>query len=318
MKAVRCDGQGGVHVVAVDRPQGDAGDVVVKVASAGICGSDLHLLEGAFPVPATLGHEVAGWLPDGRAVAVEPLAPCGHCDGCTRGDYNLCRLGPSIILGTSRDGGMAEEMLVPERAIVPLPGGVAPRDACLVEPLAVAQHGLRIAGAKGLGKALVVGGGSIGLCATAALVHGGVATALDARHEHQREAGRRLGAQPVDEGGDYDLVVDAAGTKSALERAVALCRPGGTLLLVATYWAGLELPGFALALKEVRVVPASLYSDAGGERDIEHAVRILAGTPELASTLITHRFPLDAAPEAFAAAADRSAGAIKVVLEPGS
>lgn len=312
MRAVRCQGHE-VSVVDVPAPEGEG--VRVRVASAGICGSDLHLLAGPFPVTATLGHEVAGWLPDGRPVAIEPLAPCGHCPACTTGDYNLCVRGPAIVMGTSLDGGMADEMLVPARSIVPLPAGVAAADACLVEPLAVAVHGLRIAGVRGGERVAIVGAGAIGLCAAAAAHASGAATAVVARHDAQREAARRIGVRDPD-GGSYDCVIDAAGTASSLEKCVELCRPGGRLLLLATYWEGLTLPGFALCLKEVRVLPASMYSKAGAVRDVEAAAAVLGRRPELAGILITHRFPLDAAPETFAAAGDRASGAIKVVLEP--
>lgn len=312
MRAVRCQGHA-ARVVEVPAPEGQG--VRVRVASAGICGSDLHLLAGAFPIAATLGHEVAGWLPDGRPVAIEPLSPCGHCPPCAAGDYNLCARGPAMVMGTSLDGGMADEMLVPARSIVPLPAGVAAADACLVEPLAVAVHGLRLAGLRGGERVAIVGAGAIGLCAAAAAVASGAATSVVARHDAQREAARRIGASEPD-GGSHDCVIDAAGTASSLERCVELCRPGGRLLLLATYWEGLALPGFALCLKEVRVLPASMYSTAGAVRDIEAAAAILGRRPELAAMLITHRFPLDAAPEAFATAGDRASGAIKVVLEP--
>ena len=132
MKAVRCcDKQ--VQVVDIPAPSGEG--VRVKVASAGICSSDLHMIDAGFPLLATLGHEVAGTLSDGRAVALEPIAPCGHCDMCVQGDYHLCRLGPGMVHGVALDGGMAEQMLVPERCIVPLPNNVSAADACLVEPL---------------------------------------------------------------------------------------------------------------------------------------------------------------------------------------
>ena len=312
MRAVRCVGDS-VDVIEVPAPTGDG--VRVRVASAGICGSDLHMLSSSFPVSGTLGHEVAGLLPDGRAVAVEPLAPCAHCPACIGGDYNLCVRGPAIVMGVSLDGGMADEMLVPERCIVPLPAGVVAGDACLVEPLAVVVHGLRRAALRGDERVAIVGAGAIGLCAVAACCAAGAHTAIVARHDAQREAARRIGGTEVD-GGTYDLVIDAAGTASSLEQCVNLCRPGGRLLLVATYWDRLELPGFALCLKEVQVIPASMYSAAGAVRDIETAAAILGRRPELAEILITHRFPLDAAVEAFSVAADRASGAIKVVLEP--
>ena len=139
MRAVRCQ-QGSVEVAEVPAPVGDG--VRVRIRSAGICGSDLHMIAGGFPVAHTLGHEMSGELDDGTAVAIEPLAPCGDCEFCASGDYNLCRSGPDIVMGVGRDGGMADEIRVPERCLVRLPGGVDVRDACLVEPLAVAVCGL--------------------------------------------------------------------------------------------------------------------------------------------------------------------------------
>lgn len=310
MRAVRVR-DGSVEVASVPVPTGPG--VRVRIRAAGICGSDLHMLALGFPVAGTLGHEMAGLTDDDTPVAIEPIQPCGACDACVAGDTQLCRLGPQMMMGTALDGGMADEVRVPASCLVPLPSGVSVGDACLVEPLAVAVHGLRIAG--GADRVAVVGGGSIGLCAVAAARDAGARVDLEARHPLQRLAGGRLGAGRAPDG-EYPLVVDAAGSESSLARAVALCRPGGTLLLLSTPWEGLVLPGFALCLKEVRVVPASLYGRAGGARDVERAAAILGRTPGLAASLITHRFPLEGAVEAFRAAGDRAAGAIKVVLEP--
>jgi threonine dehydrogenase-like Zn-dependent dehydrogenase len=312
MRALRCR-EGRVELQQVPAPSGDG--VRIRIRSAGICGSDLHLVASPFAPRRTLGHEMAGLLPDGRAVAIEPLIPCAVCEPCRAGDYNRCVQGPAIVVGLAHDGGMADEILLPERCLVPLPAHVPAADACLVEPLAVAVHGLRRAGLRGDQRVAVVGGGSIGLCALAAAAASGAEVALVARHEAQRAAGERLGGR--EPSGSYDLVIDAAGTKSALETAVSLCRSGATLLLLASYWDNvLTLPGLALCMKEVNVVPASMYGRSGSARDVDVAASILASRPELAASVITHRFPLDAAAEAFRVAADRKAGAIKVVLEP--
>ncbi len=312
MRAVRAHDRV-VEVVDVPAPSGDG--VRVRIRSAGVCGSDLHLVDSGFAAGRTLGHELAGLTPDGTPVAIEPILPCGHCPNCQRGAYNLCALGPGILIGVSHDGGMAEEVLVPERCLVPLHPAVPVTNASLVEPLAVCVHGMRRARLRGGERVAVVGGGTIGLCSVVAARAAGAHVDLVARHDAQREAGARLGAG--EPSGTYDLVVDAAGTKSALDAALPLCRPGARLLLVATYWGGLELPGFPLCLKEVDVIPASLYGRDGASRDIDVAASILAQAPEIADALITHRFPLEAAREAFATAADRKSGAIKVVLEPG-
>jgi threonine dehydrogenase-like Zn-dependent dehydrogenase len=311
MRAVRCS-EGSLEVVDVPAPSRPG--VRVRIRSAGICGSDLHLVDSGFPLGHTLGHEMAGELADGSGVAIEPLIPCGACDICAEGAYNRCRSGSGIIMGIGFDGGMAEEVVVPERCLVPLAPGVAARDACLVEPLAVAVHGLAAAGLRAGQRVAVVGGGSIGLCAVACAVEAGAEVALLARHDSQAAAGERLGARAG--AVEYDLVVDCAGTPSALEQAVALCRPGGCLLLLATYWQGLTLPAFALSMKEVRVIPSNMYARTGAGRDVDAAAALLAQRPEIAATVITHRLPLEAAAEAFAIAADRRAGAIKVVLEP--
>jgi len=311
MQAVRAHDRG-VEVVDVPRPTGDG--VRVRVRAAGICGSDLHLIEMGFALGHTLGHEMAGLTPDGTPVAIEPLLSCGQCANCMAGAYNLCDLG-AAILGIAHDGGMAEEIVVPEHRLVPLHPAVPVTNASLVEPLAVVVHGLRRAGLRGGERVAVVGGGSIGLCSVVAAHAAGAHVDLVARHDTQRAAGERLGAGEASD--TYDLVIDAAGTKSALETALPLARPGARLLLVATYWGGLELPGFPLCLKEVDVIPASLYGREGASRDVDVAASILAQDPAIADAIITHRFPLDAAREAFATAADRKSGAIKVVLEPG-
>jgi len=313
MRAVRCI-EGQARVVDVPRPSSDDIDaVVVKVASAGICGSDLHLLP--MGLPATFGHELAGLLPDGRAVAVEPLAPCAECASCVAGDYHRCVLGPGIVFGVGRDGGMAEECLVPLSALSPLPAGVAVSDGCLVEPLAVAVHGVRRGGIAGGDRVAVIGGGTIGQTALVAAQAAGATVDLVARHDRQKEAAARLGAGEATDG--YDVVIEAAGTASALADAVRRCRPGGTVVLLASYWDGtVELPGLEVTMKEITLVPAVMYNRSGPSRDIDVAVAMLAARPELPGTIITHRFPLDAATEAFAVASDRAAGSIKVVLEP--
>lgn len=288
---------------------------MVDVRSAGICGSDLHMIEHGFPIPGTLGHEVAGTLRDGRAVALEPLAPCGHCDMCLRGDYFSCRRGAGMLYGVSLDGGMADRILVPERCIVPLPNNVRVEDACLIEPLAVAVHGIDTLDLTPASRVAVVGAGAVGLAATAVLTSRLKDVHVAARHPAQQDAVQRLGAMLEPEG-EFDVVVECAGNSAALAEAARLCRPGGVVLLLATYWEEVSLPAADVCLKSLRIYASFLYGRRGLVRDVEAAAYLLAHRPELADILITHRLPLDAATEAFAVAADRRAGAIKVVLEP--
>jgi L-iditol 2-dehydrogenase len=312
MKAVRCcDKQ--VQVVEVPAPSGDG--VTVNVRSAGICGSDLHMVNAGYDLPSTLGHEVAGTLSDGRAVALEPVAPCGHCDMCAQGDYELCRLSAGMVYGIGLDGGMAEQIIVPERSIVVLPNNVSASDACLVEPLGVAAHGIRMLDLKSNSRVAIIGAGAVGLAAAAVLTPFVATVDIAARHDVQKQAAERLGAG-LNPGGEYDFVVECAGNSEALAQAARLCKPGAVILLLANYWDGATFPAFEVGLKALKIYASFMYGRQGLVRDVDIAAQLMAQRPELADIMITHRLPLDAAAEAFAIAADRKAGAIKVVLEP--
>ena len=319
MKAVRClDGR--MQLCDVPTPVPGNGQVLVAVASAGICSSDLHMARlGLLDPQVTVGHEIAGHLTDGTPVVVEPVTPCGQrCAFCDGGDYNLCPTSVRQVLGIGADGGMAEYVAADAAGIVPLGGiGDGIRDASLVEPLAVGVHGLRVANpGAGARRILVIGGGALGLCAAAAACHDGAEVAVLARHDAQRAAADRIGAgEPGD--GRYDVVVDAAGTPEALAEAARRARRGGTLLLLANYWGtDIVLPGGSVMFKELRILTGIMYGRGPSGRDIDAAAAVLENNPEVARALVTHRFPLDAVDEAFAAAARRSEGAIKVVLDP--
>jgi threonine dehydrogenase-like Zn-dependent dehydrogenase len=312
---VRANGQGGVAVVDVEpaAPAHATDPVRVRVRSCSICASDLHL--AAWNLPVTLGHEFAGVLDYGRVVAVQPNAWCGVCDACVAGATQLCRVGASRMHGVSVDGGLADEVVVDRRSLVPLPPGVDPTIGALVEPLAVGTHAAGRAGAEPGDRVLVIGGGAIGLSAVAALGTRGLDVDLVARHPHQRASGERLGAG-ASLADEYAAVVDAAGTQSSLDDAVARVRPGGAVVVVATYWDPVTI-GAALLTKEARIIPSAMYGhDHGGASEFESAAALLAARPEIVDALVHHRFGLDDAPEAFRVAGDRTTGAIKVMLEP--
>ena len=312
MKAVRFS-EGKVVVIEVDPPRGDG--IRIKIASTGICGSDLHMLAGGYPVPVTVGHEMAGITEDGTPVAIEPTTPCGHCPYCVKGEYNLCELGPQVIFGVGKDGGMAEQLIVPDRCLVPLPAGLPVENACLIEPLAVAVHGLHLAQLSEADRVAVIGGGSLGLCAVAVAKVVTNDVCLMARHDAQKSAGERLGARlQVD--GAFDLAIDCAGTSESMAQTVQLCKPGARVLMLATYWQGLTLPAFEVSMKELRMVNATTYCRHRMARDVDIAAALMARNPRIAESIITHRLPLEAAVEAFAIAGNRAQGAIKVVLTP--
>ena len=309
MHAVYFD-DGKVEFREIDKPSDEG--ICVRVKSAGICGSDLHMLEMKFPGSFIAGHEIAGLLDDGTAVAVEPTIPCGECEYCRAGKYNLCP--QLLVFGIARNGGMADEVIVPERCLVYLPANVDVKDACFIEPLAVAVHGMRKAEIKPGQRVAVIGGGTIGLCSVAVAIANHTEVGLSARYDHQVEIGRSFGAGEIE--GQYDLVVESAGTDSALNKAMGMCRSGGKILILGTYWAGVSFPQLTAMIKEITIINSYMYAESEGIRDFDVAAALLSRNPGIAGALITHRFPLNEAVKAFSVACDRKSGVIKAVLEP--
>lgn len=309
MRGVRSiDGK--AAVLDLDDPTSDW--PVLEVASTSICGSDLTLL--GWNLPVTLGHEIAGML-EGRAYCVEPTVRCGQCDQCLLGAPQRCRgETPHGIIGVAFDGGLAERVAVPPQCLVALPDGLDVRDASLVEPLAVSWHALRKVAAAPGERVLVVGGGSVGLLAVAAAAAMGLEVDLEARHDHQRAAGERLGAGVPR--GQYDITVEAAGTDTALATCVRKAAPGGRIALVGMAADDRRVPSIPFVMNELSMVGCNCYDNGAGGHEFAQSAAVLADNPQIAQTVITHRFALDDAAEAFRVAGDRAGGAIKVVLEP--
>ncbi len=315
MLAVKFDSK---NVLVEELPAPSGGDVLVRVRACGICGSDITILDSGFPIYGIPGHEIAGELMDGTPVAIEPIDACGRCRYCVEGNYQVCPSGADKIYGIGLHGGMAEQIRVPARCLVPLPRELDARSGFLVEPLAVAIHGVRRARIEKSMRVLVVGAGTIGLCAAVAVNAAEAEVAVVARHAAQIEAGEKLGVEIVggESRGEYDVVIDCAGSASATEMACESLRPNGTLLLLAPSWETIEIPGLVSIARELEFVVSKMYGRVGSLRDIDAAAALLGAREEVSDALISHRFPLADAPRAFETARDRKSGAIKVVLEP--
>lgn len=311
MKAVR--GQGGEPVL-VDLDDAPGEGELLSMKSVGICSSDLLYLRVG--TERILGHELAGVRVDGTAVAVEGLYGCGACEHCLAGRINLCAQSTRRALGMMSDGGMVEQFRAPTQRLVDLPSGLDAASGALVEPASVSWHGVRIGGAGPETRVLIVGAGSVGLLAVAsAQAMGAAEVSLAARHPHQRAIGERLGA--TEPSGLYDLVIEAAGSATAVQESIEQLAPGGTIAILGVHYGGLEMPHLPLLNKEATLIASMGYCSHEGGRDMAQAAEMLAARPEIADALITHRFPLEDAAEAFRVAADRESGSIKVVVELG-
>jgi 2-desacetyl-2-hydroxyethyl bacteriochlorophyllide A dehydrogenase len=301
----------GIRVVDADEPSG-AG-VRLSVVSAGICGTDVNLVAAGI-TGFIYGHEFAGVDDSGTGYFVEPIVYGGKCEECRSGHTQRCAEPGNTTLGIFSNGGMAETVVVPEYSLLALPTQLDVKDACLIEPGAIAWHGVRRAQVQPGERFLVVGGGSIGLLAAAAAQHQGFDVDVDTRHDHQLAAAERLGSGRPS--GAYDVVLDAAGSESSMARSAEAARPGGRIVSLGVYMTTMPIPGLVSLNKELTYINSIAYGRHNGVREVEEVASMLATKPEVAQAIITHRYPINDAQEAFRVAAERNAGAIKVVIEP--
>lgn len=305
------------------------GEALVRVAWAGVCGSDLHVLRtGAWVArwPATLGHEVVGVVeecpggevPPGVAVAVDSRLPCGHCPGC-RTAPSLCH--QMAWLGEARPGGFARHLVVPVSSLVPCPPGLELAIAVLAEPLAIAMHAVSGV-ARRPGNALIIGYGPIG-----ALVHSelarrwpGLPVSVSEPVPPRLQLGLALGAQAGHSATDdshqgdgrrsYALVVDAAGYAQSLADACFYAANGGTVLLVALGHATVPVTPAEIVERSLTITGSVGFDD-----ELSEALSLLAADPDRYRPLVTEAVLLEEAPGRLAALTT-SPAAGKVVVRP--
>jgi len=310
------------------------------VLCCGICGSDLHGYRGPWGQDAKPGHEFCAvveavgqgvmGLPPGMRVAGECFAHCGRCPACECGDYNHCE---AIVWSPGRPAGaLAQYVAWPAASLLPVPEGLSDEQAALVEPTAVAFRAVARSGLRKGESAAVVGAGTIGLlCAAVAAARGAGRVFVLTRYPHQAEAAARLGvSDPLPpEAGDprravrkrtggrgADVVIDAVAAGTSLSTAFSLARPQGRVVEVGGPTRPLMVALGPLVSGELRLCGSNCYAVTEGRRDMQWAMDLIEGGRVRPEALVTHRFPLDRAAEAFATAADKKSGSIKVLALP--
>ena len=341
MRAAVVSGPQAFEVQEIETPEVQPGGVLVRVRNCGICGSDLHFYRGEFPAAPglRLGHEIAGeiaavgegvaGLSTGQPVAIEPVEVCRDCDFCRDGRQQLCP--ERKLLGTMLPGAFAEYLHVPAYCAHPLPDGLDFEVGALVEPLAVAVHGLRQVGLAKGERVLVLGSGTIGLMAVAAARALGAGDVYaTARYPHQAEAARALGAAGAVEANDNavqeltaafagrlpEVVVETVGGHAdTLDQAITLAQPGGRVSLLGVFTGPVSLNSIMMVLKEISLVGGITYGRPDSSSDFEVALEIAARISDDLRRLITHRVALEDIGQGFATAADKSQRSIKVTVE---
>lgn len=286
-----------------ERPAPGAGEVLIKVAYAGICGSELggYLGHNALRVPPlVMGHEFAGTIVDadasvadafptlasGQAVTVNPMIYCGTCDFCARGMNHLCAR--RQLIGAARPGAYAEYVAVPAKMVAALPEGVSLRTAALAEPAAVAVRIGELAGAVAGEDVLIIGAGPIGLLALQVLLANGARRVFMADLDAERLAmAGELGATTIDPRqhevpkfvreatGQLGVVtaLDAVGATVTRAQCVAATRAGGTVLLSGLHEESGVMPAADIIRREIVVRGSFCYTPANFSQALDMLAR---------------------------------------------
>jgi L-iditol 2-dehydrogenase len=349
MRAAVLYGPQDIRLLERPVPRPGPGEVLVRVAMCGTCGTDLKIYDGHFPLTLpygafTPGHEWTGTvvaLGDavdefavGERVCIEAHHGCGRCDNCLIGKYTAClNYGNPVkghrATGMTADGGFAEYVLHHVSALYKLPAQVSFKDAVLLTTAGTGLYGLDAAGGYIAGDDIAIfGPGPVGLMTVQACKQLGAARVILVGTRSSRlEMGRRLGAdhiinvrecdpvatiQGLTDGAGVDLAIECSGALETPQQCVQVTRRGGKILVVAFYPQPVTLDLSAVVRGDIVI-----YTTRGeGGNNVKRAVSLAAQGRLRGADLVTHEFPLEAIAEAFRVMRERFDDPIKIVIKP--
>jgi 2-desacetyl-2-hydroxyethyl bacteriochlorophyllide A dehydrogenase len=297
-----------------------AGQVRIRVAYCGICGTDLHLFHGAMAhrltLPHVMGHEmsgtiaalgsgVAGWR-EGDRVTVRPLDPCGHCPACLAGHSHICH--HLKFLGIDTPGALQGMWTVPAHTLHRLPETLALREGAMVEPVAVACHDVRLSELKEGEFAVVIGGGPIGILVALVALARGARVLLAEVNPFRLQLARDLGIDAVNPlhtdlpglvnertgGAGADVVFEVSGSQAGADAMTKLPRTRGRIVVVAIYGEAPKVDLFRFFWRELKLSGARVYE----AEDFEMAIELAAAGRLPLAKLISDVLPLGRLEEA--------------------
>ena len=287
MRAVALKGKNKFEIKEIEEPTIDNTNVVIKVLKTGICGSDLHYFEMGEPIGLVMGHEFCGKVinPGNRAdlkvgdrVTALPISPCGNCPACLSGNPQYCKntWDEAVGLSLTNPGALAEKIKVRSDMVLKVPDNVSDEEATMVEPTAVALHGIHLADIKVGSKVLVIGGGIIGLLsAMFAKKEGASFVAVSETNPKRGEKALSLGVADKyydakdenmlneimsDTNGGFDIVIECCGNASAVTSSLVTVRPGGVVVLVGVATGPISIPTVIAVMNELTIKGAIAYT----------------------------------------------------------
>lgn len=352
MRAAVFHAPGDIRVDTVPRPRPGPGEAVVRVTLTTICGTDVHILNGEYPVRPGLvvGHEPVGVIEElgegvtgyrvGERVLVGAITPCGQCHACLGGKPAQCGHGAGYEaiggwrFGNTIDGAQAEYLLVPyaQANLARIPDALTDEQVVLLADIASTGFAGAESGRVRIGDRVVVfAQGPIGLCATAGARLMGAALVIGVDgDQHRAETALGFGADVVLDpeavdvvaevkrltgGIGADLAIEALGRQVTFESALRCVRPGGTVSSLGVYSGKLQLPYEAIAagLGDHTIVTTLC---PGGKERMERLMRMVESGRFDPTPLITHRFTLEQINEAYHLFSNRLDGVLKVAIRP--
>lgn len=351
MRAAVFHARGDIRVEEVPRPRPGPGEALIRVTLTTICGTDVHILKGEYPIEPGLivGHEPVGVIEElgpgvagyeiGERVLVGAITPCGQCHACLSGKLSQCGHGTGYEaiggwrFGNTINGAQAEYLLVPfaQANLAKIPDSLTDEQVVLLADIASTGFSGAESGRVRIGDSVVVfAQGPIGLCATAGAKLMGAALVIGVDGDPTRQAmALRMGADVVLDPGTVDVVaevrrltnggadvaIEALGLQETFENALRAIRPGGTLSSLGVYSGKLQVPyeAFAAGLGDHTIVTTLC---PGGKERMGRLLKVVASGRFDPTPLITHRFSLDEIGEAYRVFSGRLDGVLKVAVRP--
>jgi len=351
MRATVFQGMNQFEVQEVARPRAGPGEAVIRVTLTTICGTDLHIIRGEYPVKPGLviGHEPVGVIEElgsgvtgyviGERVLVGAITPCGQCHACLSGHQAQCGHGSGYEaiggwrFGNTINGAQAEYLLVPyaQANLTKIPNELSDEQVVLLADIASTGFSGAESGGVRIGDAVAVfAQGPIGLCATVGAKLMGAALIIGVDGDDTRlHMAKRMGADVVLDyrntdvvaeikrltGGGADVTIEALGTQATFENALRSLRPGGTLSSLGVYSGKLQIPydAFAAGIGDHRIVTTLC---PGGKERMRRLMEVVRHKRVDLTPLLTHRFSLDDIREGYRVFGERLDGVLKVAIKP--